>query len=101
MEITSFYLDNLLLTDSVEVMPIEIVSANETATNKYSLLLNYKCVDQWGIGFIKAHAEDEERDDFRSHNIYFTLFSQMISVSFLQGYSVLTFYTGVILLLGY
>jgi len=88
LNITNFYSDKVLLGGDSTVQNI-IVSDTD---KNHNILLTYKCKDQWAIGTGNKGAEQR---------VEIIAFSQQISVSWLQGYNMLTFYTGIIFLLGF
>lgn len=63
-------------------------------------MLTYKCKDQWAIGQLFEDMETHVEDKDIIEPIQFIVFSQQIAVGFIQGYSILTFYTGIILIFG-
>ena len=91
LNITEFYTANLLLGETTDAVPIHFQSKEIDKEPKHNMLLTYKCKDQWAIGTGKKGEEKA---------MEFIMFNQRVQVGWLQGYSIMAFYTGIILTLG-
>ena len=99
LNITNFFRPNLLLGESTDAKPISLgIKSKDEAPVKKNLILTYQCKDQWAISQDILDKNGVPTGD--TEPLEFITFSQEIGVGMIQGYSVLTFYTGVILIMG-
>lgn len=105
--------DKIVLTDASVAEAISVTDGeDEHDETKRQLIIEYACVDQWAVGTVTdgipssdlpLYSTPEEQADFYNENgtePEFTVFSQLTSIGFLQGYSIMTFYTGIVVLMG-
>lgn len=123
--VRDFYAQAIVLGETAEGKLVQLPQDDGSVAPLQDLVMTYKCKDQWALGkgfsdeekaALEAGASDESvegEEPTGEENIYdsdiptqeiaitFFVFSQLITIGFLQGTSITAFYTGTVLSLGF